>query len=129
MMIKKLNAGMSITANMPKPERETLGVANSLLRIFKQYLPATFPMPVKSETPGITTIRFTPDRKVKTKQIVEAILEGMPAWVTTEIGGTNHNQVTVAMLTPLGTTYTETLTVMANDQDLESKLFTVILTN
>lgn len=128
-MIKKMKAGMSVTAKMPLPERDTLAVANRLLRMFKQYLPATIPMPAKSEAGGLTTIKFSPDRKLKTKQIVAAVLEGMPDWTTVEVGGANHNQITVSMPTPLGTAYTETLTVMANDQDPESKLFMVIITS
>lgn len=128
-MIKKTASAFSVTARVPPPERETSQVANKLLRMIKQHLPAQFPVPKRTEAPGITTFTFSPDRKFQTKHIVAAILEALPDAVETEVLGANHNLVTMSTPTPLGIAYTETLTVMANDRDPESKIFVIILGN
>lgn len=128
-MIKKFKSSMSLTAKMPAPKRDIPNVGNRLLRIFKTNLPASFPMPARSESNGQVSFKFSPDRKIKTKQIVAAILEALPETVLAEVSGVTHNTISLEIDTFLGTSYQETLTVMANDNDPESKLFIVILGN
>lgn len=125
--IRKFKSSVSIAASVPKPERDTMGVGSRIQRIFKTSgLPAKFPIPAKSTAvPGRTVFTFSLDRKLSTKHLVNAIVEGLPEWVQTEV--TDGNQVTIQTLAPLGVTYTETLVILANDDDAESKMFTVTL--
>lgn len=126
-MIKKLKSSMSVkSANLFPPDRDTTGVGNAILRSFKKNLPAKFPMPAKKENGKTTTFTFTPDRKLKTTLIVAAIVNSLPSSVNVEING---DTVTFSVDSPIGITYQESLIVVANDADPESKIFTVLLAN
>ena len=126
-MIKKLKAGMSVkSANHIPPDRDTTGVGNAVLKIFKKNLPATFPMPSLAQNGKTTVFKFSPDRKLKTAIIVSAIANALPHPVNVEVDG---DTVTFSIDSPMGITYQESLIVVANDSDPESKIFSVLLSN